>query len=59
MNPKKHTVRTIQKMRDNGEIISIGEGPGCSGQLLVTPGVPGMFDAFNPVLPNANRISTA
>jgi 3-methyl-2-oxobutanoate hydroxymethyltransferase len=28
--------------------ISIGGGPGCSGQLLVTPDVLGMFDAFTP-----------
>jgi 3-methyl-2-oxobutanoate hydroxymethyltransferase len=28
--------------------ISIGGGPSCSGQLLVTPDVLGMFDAFTP-----------
>ena len=28
--------------------ISIGGGPGCSGQLLVTPDVLGMFEAFTP-----------
>jgi 3-methyl-2-oxobutanoate hydroxymethyltransferase len=28
--------------------ISIGGGPGCSGQLLVTPDVLGMFDTFTP-----------
>lgn len=28
--------------------ISIGGGPGCSGQLLVTADVLGMFDAFTP-----------
>ena len=28
--------------------ISIGGGPGCSGQLLVTPDVLGMFDSFTP-----------
>jgi len=28
--------------------MSIGGGPGCSGQLLVTPDVLGMFDSFTP-----------
>ena len=28
--------------------MGIGGGPGCSGQLLVTPDVLGMFDAFTP-----------
>lgn len=28
--------------------MSIGGGPGCSGQLLVTPDVLGMFDKFTP-----------
>lgn len=28
--------------------MSIGGGPGCSGQLLVTPDVLGMFDKFKP-----------
>jgi 3-methyl-2-oxobutanoate hydroxymethyltransferase len=28
--------------------ISIGGGPGCSGQLLVTYDVLGMFDTFTP-----------
>jgi 3-methyl-2-oxobutanoate hydroxymethyltransferase len=28
--------------------ISIGGGPFCSGQLLVTPDVLGMFDRFTP-----------
>jgi len=28
--------------------MSIGGGPGCSGQLLVTPDVMGMFDTFKP-----------
>ena len=28
--------------------ISIGGGPGCSGQLLVTHDVLGMYDAFTP-----------
>jgi 3-methyl-2-oxobutanoate hydroxymethyltransferase len=28
--------------------ISIGGGPGCSGQLLVTPDVLGLYDKFTP-----------
>ncbi len=44
--PAKLSEYVTQKLRV--PTISIGGGPGCSGQLLVTPDVLGMFDAFTP-----------
>jgi 3-methyl-2-oxobutanoate hydroxymethyltransferase len=44
--PAKLSAYVTQKLRV--PTISIGGGPGCSGQLLVTPDVLGMFDAFTP-----------
>ncbi len=44
--PAKLSAYVTQKL--NIPTISIGGGPGCSGQLLVTPDVLGMFDAFTP-----------
>jgi 3-methyl-2-oxobutanoate hydroxymethyltransferase len=42
--PAKLSTYVTKKLRV--PTISIGGGPGCSGQLLVTPDVLGMFDAF-------------
>ncbi len=44
--PAKLAAYTTQKLRV--PTISIGGGPGCSGQLLVTYDVLGMFEAFTP-----------
>ncbi len=44
--PAKLSAYVTQKLKV--PTISIGGGPGCSGQLLVTPDVLGMFDAFTP-----------
>ena len=44
--PAKLSAYVTQKLQI--PTISIGGGPGCSGQLLVTPDVLGMFDAFTP-----------
>lgn len=44
--PAKLSAYVTRKLRI--PTISIGGGPGCSGQLLVTPDVLGMFDAFTP-----------
>ena len=44
--PAKLSAYITQKLQI--PTISIGGGPGCSGQLLVTPDVLGMFDAFTP-----------
>ena len=44
--PAKLSAYVTRKLRV--PTISIGGGPGCSGQLLVTPDVLGMFDAFTP-----------
>jgi 3-methyl-2-oxobutanoate hydroxymethyltransferase len=44
--PAKLSAYVTQRIRI--PTISIGGGPGCSGQLLVTPDVLGMFDAFTP-----------
>ncbi len=44
--PAKLSAYVTNKL--NIPTISIGGGPGCSGQLLVTPDVLGMFDAFTP-----------
>jgi 3-methyl-2-oxobutanoate hydroxymethyltransferase len=44
--PAKLSTYVTQKLQV--PTISIGGGPGCSGQLLVTPDVLGMFDAFTP-----------
>lgn len=44
--PAKLAAYVTKKLRV--PTISIGGGPGCSGQLLVTPDVLGMFDAFTP-----------
>ena len=44
--PAKLSTYVTQKLQI--PTISIGGGPGCSGQLLVTPDVLGMFDAFTP-----------
>jgi 3-methyl-2-oxobutanoate hydroxymethyltransferase len=44
--PAKLSAYVTQKLKI--PTISIGGGPGCSGQLLVTPDVLGMFDAFTP-----------
>ena len=44
--PAKLAAYVTQKLRV--PTISIGGGPGCSGQLLVTPDVLGLFDRFTP-----------
>ena len=44
--PAKLSAYVTRKLRV--PTISIGGGPGCSGQLLVTPDVLGLFDAFTP-----------
>jgi len=44
--PAKLSAYITKKLRV--PTMSIGGGPGCSGQLLVTPDVLGMFDAFTP-----------
>jgi 3-methyl-2-oxobutanoate hydroxymethyltransferase len=44
--PAKLSAYVTRKL--NVPTISIGGGPGCSGQLLVTPDVLGMFDSFTP-----------
>jgi len=44
--PAKLSTYITKKLRV--PTMSIGGGPGCSGQLLVTPDVLGMFDAFTP-----------
>ncbi|MHC4203722.1 MAG: 3-methyl-2-oxobutanoate hydroxymethyltransferase [Planctomycetota bacterium] len=44
--PAKLSAYITEKLRV--PTMSIGGGPGCSGQLLVTPDVLGMFDAFTP-----------
>jgi len=44
--PAKLSAYVTKKLRI--PTISIGGGPGCSGQLLVTPDVLGMFEAFTP-----------
>jgi 3-methyl-2-oxobutanoate hydroxymethyltransferase len=44
--PAKLSAYVTRKLRV--PTISIGGGPGCSGQLLVTPDVLGMFDSFMP-----------
>lgn len=44
--PARLSAYVTQKL--NVPTISIGGGPGCSGQLLVTPDLLGMFDAFTP-----------
>lgn len=44
--PAKLSAYVTRKLRV--PTISIGGGPGCSGQLLVTPDVLGMFDKFTP-----------
>jgi 3-methyl-2-oxobutanoate hydroxymethyltransferase len=44
--PAKLSAYITKKLRV--PTMSIGGGPGCSGQLLVTPDVLGMFDEFTP-----------
>ncbi len=44
--PAKLSAYVTRKLRV--PTISIGGGPGCSGQLLVTPDVLGLFDRFTP-----------
>ena len=44
--PAKLSAYITKKLRV--PTMSIGGGPGCSGQLLVTPDVLGMFDKFTP-----------
>ena len=44
--PAKLSTYVTQKLEV--PTISIGGGPGCSGQLLVTPDVLGMYDNFTP-----------
>ena len=44
--PAKLSAYVTKKLRVPS--MSIGGGPGCSGQLLVTPDVLGMFDKFTP-----------
>ncbi len=44
--PAKLSAYVTRKLRV--PTISIGGGPGCSGQLLVTPDVLGMYDNFTP-----------
>jgi 3-methyl-2-oxobutanoate hydroxymethyltransferase len=44
--PAKLSAYITEKLRV--PTMSIGGGPGCSGQLLVTPDVLGMFDEFTP-----------
>jgi len=44
--PAKLSAYITKKLRV--PTMSIGGGPGCSGQLLVTPDVLGMFDQFTP-----------
>lgn len=44
--PAKLSAYITKKLRV--PTMSIGGGPGCSGQLLVTPDVLGMFDTFTP-----------
>ena len=44
--PAKLSTYVTKKLRV--PTMSIGGGPGCSGQLLVTPDVLGMFDTFTP-----------
>ena len=44
--PAKLSTYITKKLRV--PTMSIGGGPGCSGQLLVTPDVLGMFDEFTP-----------
>jgi len=44
--PAKLSAYVTKKLRV--PTMGIGGGPGCSGQLLVTPDVLGMFDAFTP-----------
>jgi 3-methyl-2-oxobutanoate hydroxymethyltransferase len=44
--PAKLSAYITKKLRV--PTMGIGGGPGCSGQLLVTPDVLGMFDAFTP-----------